>query len=41
MDLYFIRRRDGWKSADELGVAAERSKEVAKRALARRTPGPA
>ena len=29
MDLYFIRRRDGWKSADELGVAAERSKEVA------------
>jgi hypothetical protein len=29
MDLFYIRRRDGWKSADELGAAAERSKEVA------------
>jgi hypothetical protein len=29
MNSYMIRRRSGWKSAEELGVAAERSKQVA------------
>jgi Protein of unknown function (DUF4242) len=29
MNTYMIRRRSGWKSAEELGVAAERSKQVA------------
>ena len=29
MNTYMIRRRSGWKSAEELGEAAERSKQVA------------
>jgi hypothetical protein len=29
MNTYMIRRRSGWKTAEELGVAAERSKQVA------------
>jgi len=29
MDLYMIRRRTAWQSPEELGEAAERSKEVA------------
>lgn len=29
MDLYMIRRRTAWKSPDELGATAERSKQVA------------
>jgi hypothetical protein len=29
MDLFMIRRRTAWKSPDELGAAAERSKQVA------------
>jgi hypothetical protein len=28
MDTYVILRREGWRSGDELGVAAERSKQV-------------
>jgi hypothetical protein len=28
MDTYVILRRQGWRSGDELGVAAERSKQV-------------
>src|SRR4051794_28832146 len=28
MDTYVILRREGWHSGDELGVAAERSKQV-------------
>ena len=28
MDLYVIRRRDGWKSPEELQAAAARSKQV-------------
>ena len=29
MNTYMIRRRSGWKTAEELGEAAERSKQVA------------
>jgi hypothetical protein len=29
MDLYFIRRRNGWKTGEELEAAAKRSTEVA------------
>ena len=29
MDLYVILRRSGWRSSDELGEAAARSKQVA------------
>jgi thiamine biosynthesis protein ThiC len=29
MDLFMIRRRTAWKSPDELGATAERSKQVA------------
>ena len=29
MELYFIRRRSGWKSGEELEAAAKRSTEVA------------
>lgn len=29
MDLYMIRRRTAWKSPEDLGQAAERSKQVA------------
>ena len=29
MDLYFIRRRDGWKTPEELEAAAKRSRETA------------
>ena len=29
MELYVILRRSGWRSGDELGRAAERSKQVA------------
>ncbi len=29
MDLFMIRRNKGWKTPEELGAAAERSKEVA------------
>jgi hypothetical protein len=29
MELFMIRRRTAWKSPDELGVTAERSKQVA------------
>jgi sporulation protein YlmC with PRC-barrel domain len=29
MDLYMIRRRDGWKTGEELEAAAKRSTEVA------------
>jgi Protein of unknown function (DUF4242) len=29
MDLYFIRRRSGWKTGEELEAAAKRSTEVA------------
>jgi hypothetical protein len=29
MKLFMIRRRSGWASADELGLTAERSKQVA------------
>ncbi len=29
MDLYMIRRRTAWKTPDELGATAERSKAVA------------
>jgi thiamine biosynthesis protein ThiC len=28
MDTYIILRRSGWRSGDELGVAAERSRQV-------------
>ena len=28
MDLYVIRRRDGWRSPEELQAAAERSRKV-------------
>ena len=28
MDLYVIRRNDGWKTPDELQAAAERSRQV-------------
>jgi Protein of unknown function (DUF4242) len=28
MEMYAILRRDGWRSADELELAAERSKQV-------------
>ena len=28
MDTYVILRRSGWRSGDELGVAAERSRQV-------------
>ena len=29
MQLFMIRRREGWSSPDELGAAAQRSKDVA------------
>src|SRR5258708_2413921 len=34
MDLYVILRRSGWRSPDELGEAAERSKRVADEQMA-------
>ena len=38
MQLYAILRRSGWRSAEELGEAAERSTNVGKRSDGRRGP---